>query len=128
MMPVLLGLGLHEAADLSATQRAWLRKLPTCWQHVAATAKCWHIWPKCPCRGDKKLIRHSIFVSGIADILSFLLRVPEVHTEHSSVSSDMLVTFGRAERYMIFDNAKKIRLSHKKNDSRQLATYGVVMY
>ncbi len=34
----------------------WLRKLPTCQQHVAPTAKCHHILPKCPCQGDTILI------------------------------------------------------------------------
>jgi hypothetical protein len=42
----------------------------------------------------------------------FLLRVPEVHTENSVVSSDILVMVGVAERYLVSDNAKKIRLSH----------------
>ena len=27
---------------------AWLRKLLTCWRHVATTAKCWHIFPDAP--------------------------------------------------------------------------------
>ena len=36
--------------------------------------------------------RHIFFVSGFADILPFLLRVPETHTENSSVSSDMRAT------------------------------------
>ena len=93
---------------------SWLGKLPTCQQHVAVTAKCRHIWPKCPCHGDTKLIRHSIFVSGIADIHLFLLRVPEVHSENSSVGSGMWVMVGGAERYMVSDNAKKISLSSHK--------------
>ena len=53
-------------------------------------------------------------MSGIAGILPFLLRVPEVHMENSSVSSDMHVTVGGAERYIVSDNAKKIRLSHNE--------------
>jgi hypothetical protein len=53
-------------------------------------------------------------VSGFADILPFLLRVPEVHRENFSVSSDMWVTVGGAKRYMVSDNAKKIRLSHNE--------------
>ncbi len=56
--------------------------------------------------------RHSIFVSGIADIHPFRLRVPEVHTENSSVRSGMQVMVGGAERYMVSDNAKKISRSH----------------
>ena len=51
---------------------------------------------------------------GIADILSFHLRVTEVHTENSSVSSDVRVTVGGAKRYMNFDNAKKTRLSYNE--------------
>ncbi len=47
---------------------AWLGKLPTRRQHVAPTAKCWHIWPTCPCRGDTKLILTHFFVSVIANI------------------------------------------------------------
>ena len=58
--------------------------------------------------------RHSIFVSGIADIHPFLLRVPEVHMENSSVRSEMQVMVGGAERYMVSDNAKKISRSHDK--------------
>jgi hypothetical protein len=38
-------------------------------------------------------------VSGFADNLPFLLRVPEVHTANSSVSSHMRVTVGGAKRY-----------------------------
>ncbi len=107
-------MGQQEQARLerTGTPLPWLRKSLTCWRHVATTAKYWHIWPKCPCRGDTKLIQHSIFVSGIADIDPILLRVPEVHTENSSVSSDMRVTVGVAERYLVSDNAKKISLSH----------------
>ncbi len=58
--------------------------------------------------------RHKIDVSGIADIHPFLLRVPEVHTENSSVSFDMRVTVGVAKRYLVSDNAKKMRLSHNE--------------
>ncbi len=36
---------------------------------------------------------------------------PEVHMDNSSVSSDMPVTVGVAKRYLVSDNAKKIRLS-----------------
>jgi hypothetical protein len=50
-------------------------------------------------------------VSEFADIHPFLLRVPEVHMENSSVSSDLRVKVGVAERYLVSDNAKKIRLS-----------------
>jgi hypothetical protein len=46
----------------------WLRKSPTCRRHVAPTAKCWHFWPKCPCRADTILIPTHFFVSGFADI------------------------------------------------------------
>ena len=53
-------------------------------------------------------------MSGIADIQPFLLRVPELHTENSSVSSGMQVTVGGAEMYMVSDNAKKISLSHNE--------------
>ncbi len=52
--------------------------------------------------------RHSIFASGIADIHPFLLREPEVHKDNSSVRSGMRVMVGGAERYMVYDNAKKI--------------------
>jgi hypothetical protein len=34
----------------------WLAMSPTCRGHVGPTAKCRHIWPTCPCRGDTKLI------------------------------------------------------------------------
>ncbi len=54
----------------------------------------------------------TFFVSEFADIHPFLLRVPEVHTENSSVSSDMRVKVGVAKRYLVSDNTKKIRLSH----------------
>ncbi len=53
--------------------------------------------------------RH-IFVSGFANIHPFLLRVPEVHTKDFSVSSDMRVTVGVAKRYLVSDNAKKIKV------------------
>jgi hypothetical protein len=48
--------------------------------------------------------------------------------ENSSVSSDMRVTVGGAERYMVSDNTKKYGCHVMKNNSRQLATYDVVMY
>ncbi len=51
----------------------WLRKLPACRQHVATTAKCWHILPKCPCRGNTILIPTPFFVSGFADIHQIFL-------------------------------------------------------
>jgi hypothetical protein len=50
--------------------------------------------------------RHSILVSGIANIHPFLLRVPEVHTKNSSVRSGMRVMVRRAERYMVSDTKK----------------------
>ena len=34
----------------------WVGKLATCWWHVGPTAKCRHILPTCPCRGNTKLI------------------------------------------------------------------------
>jgi hypothetical protein len=52
------------------------------------------------------------FVLRIADIHPLLLRVPEVHTEDSSVRSGMGVKVGGAKRYMVSDNAKKISWSH----------------
>ena len=52
---------------------SWLRKLPTCRGHVAPTAKCRHIWPKCLCRGDTILIPTGFFVSGFADIHQIFL-------------------------------------------------------
>ncbi len=58
--------------------------------------------------------RHSIFVLGIADIHPFLLRVPEVHPENSSVRSGMWVMVGGAKRYMVSDNAKKISRSYNE--------------
>ena len=54
-------------------RRPWLRKLPTCSQHVAALAKCRHILPKCPCRDDTKLIPTQFFVSVFADIHQIFL-------------------------------------------------------
>ncbi len=54
----------------------------------------------------------TFFVSEFANIHPFLLRVPEVYTENSSVSFDMRVMVGVAKRYLVSDNAKKIRLSH----------------
>ena len=42
----------------------WLGKSATCWQHVGPTAKCQHIWPACPCRGDTKLILTQHFCVG----------------------------------------------------------------
>ncbi len=54
----------------------------------------------------------TFFVSEFANMYPFPLRVPEVHTENSSVSSDMRVTVGVAKRYLVSVNAKKIRLSH----------------
>ena len=56
----------------------------------------------------------TFFVSGFANIHPFLFRVPEVHTENSSVSSDVRVTVGVAEKYLVSDNVKKIRLSHNE--------------
>ena len=58
-----------------ATQMAlpWLKKLPTCPRHVTATAKCQHIWPKCPCCGDTKLIPTFFCVSVFADIHQIFL-------------------------------------------------------
>jgi hypothetical protein len=52
----------------------------------------------------------TFFVLGFADINPFLLRVPEVHTENYSVSSDLRVTVGVAKRYLVSDNAKKIKV------------------
>jgi hypothetical protein len=54
-------------------KNAWLRKSPTCWRHVATTAKCQHILPKCPCRGDTILIPTPFFVSGFAGIHQIFL-------------------------------------------------------
>ena len=58
---------------VKSIQCSWLRKSPTCWRHVAPTAKCRHIWPKCPCRGDTILIPTHFFVSGFADIHQIFL-------------------------------------------------------
>ena len=57
-------------------------------QHVGPTAKCWHILPKCPCRGDTKS-RHNIFVLVIADILQTLTQEHrKTHTqEHSQITA-----------------------------------------
>ncbi len=65
-----------------------------------------------PVMATQNQSRHSIFVSGIADIHLFLLRVPEVHMENSSVRSGMQVMVGGAERYMVSEYAKKISWSH----------------
>ncbi len=65
-----------------------------------------------PVMATQNQFQHSIFVSGIADIHPFLLRVPEVHTENSSGRSGMHVMAGGAKRYMVSDNAKKISRSH----------------
>jgi hypothetical protein len=87
-----------------------------CWRHVG------DMLPRQPNVGTfgrhlpvvatQNQFRHSIFVLRIADIHPFLLRVPEVHTENSSVRSGMQVMVGGAKRYMVFDNAKKISRSH----------------
>jgi hypothetical protein len=99
-----------------------------------------HIWPSdvlpknladkvanmlATCRHDSQMLAHfaqmplswrhnfdpdTFFVSGFSDIHPFLLRVPEVHTENSSISSDMRVTVGVAKRYLVSDNAKKIKV------------------
>ena len=45
-------------------KQTWLGKLPTCRRHVAATARCWHIWPACPCHGNTKLIPTQYFCVG----------------------------------------------------------------
>jgi hypothetical protein len=65
-----------------------------------------------PVVATQNRFQHSIFVLGIADIHPFLLRVPEVHTENSSVRSGMQVMVRGAKRYMVSDNAKKISRSH----------------
>ncbi len=52
---------------------SWLRKSPTCRQHVAPTAKCCHFWPKCPCCADTILIPTHFFLSGFADIHQIFL-------------------------------------------------------
>ena len=44
-------------------------KLSKCWQHVARTAKCLHIWPTCPCRGDTKLIPTHLLCVGVCQHL-----------------------------------------------------------
>ncbi len=87
-----------------------------CWQHVGDMS------PRQPNVGTfgqhlpvvvtQNQFRHSIFVSGIADIHPFLLRVPEVHTDNSSVRSGMQVMVRGAKRCMVSDNAKKISRSH----------------
>ncbi len=66
---------LQQACCLltSASSSAWLRKLPTCRQHVAPTAKCRHIFPKCPCRSDTVLIPTHFCVSGFANIHQIFL-------------------------------------------------------
>jgi hypothetical protein len=53
------------------TCKAWLRKLLTCWRHVAMTAK--HILLKCPHPGGTKLIQTQFFVSEFADIHQIFL-------------------------------------------------------
>jgi hypothetical protein len=65
-----------------------------------------------PVVATQNRFRHSIFVSGIANIHPFLLRVPEVHTDNFSVRSGMQVMVRGAKRYMVSDNAKKISRSH----------------
>ncbi len=64
-----------------------------------------------PVVATQNQFRHSIFVSGIADIHPFLPRV-EVHMENSSVRSGMQVMVRGAERYMVSDNTKKMSRSH----------------
>ncbi len=86
----------EKVADMSATCRhesqmsAHFAQMPLSWRH--------------------NFDPDTFFVSGFADIHPFLLIVPEVHTENSSVSSDMWVTVGVAERYLVSDNAKKIKV------------------
>ena len=41
---------------------------------------CQHFWPTSPCRGNTNLTLTPFFMSGIANIHPFLLKVPEVHT------------------------------------------------
>ncbi len=63
----------------------WLRKLPTCRRHVAPTAKCHHIFPKCPCCGDTILIPTPFLYRDLLTSTKVSSIVPEVHTENSSV-------------------------------------------
>ncbi len=63
----------------------WLRKLPTCCRHVAPTAKCGHILPKCPCRGDTILIPTPFLCRDLPTSTKISSIVPEVHMENSSV-------------------------------------------
>ncbi len=51
----------------------WPIKLPTCRQHVATTAKCWHILPKCPCRGNTILIPTHFLCRDLLIIFPFFL-------------------------------------------------------
>ncbi len=91
----------EKVADMSATG-------------VATTAKCRHILPQCHCRGDTILIPTHFLCRDLPTSTKLSSIVPEVHTEKSSVSSDMWVTVGVAKRYLVSDNAKKIRLSHNE--------------
>ncbi len=98
------------------TQRStWLRKSPTCQQHVAPTAKCRHIWPKCPCRSDTILIPTHFFVSGFADIHQiFLHSTRGTYGEFLCKFSYVGYSWGSREILLVSDNAKKIRLSHNE--------------
>jgi hypothetical protein len=80
----------EKVADMSATCRhnsqmsAHFAQMPLSWQH--------------------NYDPDTFVVSEFADIHPFLLRVPEVHAENSTVSSDMRVTVGVAKRYLVSDN------------------------
>ena len=90
------GILAEKVADMSATCRlnsqmlAHFAQMPLSWQH--------------------NFDPDTFFVLGFADINPFLLRVPEVHTENYSVSSDLRVMVGVAKRYLVSDNAKKIKV------------------
>ena len=89
---------------------SWLIKSPTRHHDSQMSAH----FAQMPLLWQHNFDHDTFFVSEFADIHPFLLRVPEVHTENSFVSSDMRVTVGVAERYLVSDNAKKIRLSHNE--------------
>jgi hypothetical protein len=60
--------------------KAWLIKLPTCWRHVAMTAKCWHILSKCACRGDTILISTHFLCWDLPTSTKFSSIVCKLHT------------------------------------------------
>ena len=99
--------------EFSPKNCTWLRKLPTCRQLVATTAKCWHILPKCLHHGDTILIPTQFLCWGLPTSIKFSYSTQATYLNFS-------VRFGRNNCLISVCHGPSSSSWHKNWKSSQL--------